>query len=43
MRGTGGVVDAGVSCGAGGVVGTTRGAVEVDETGNEGATKGQAV
>jgi hypothetical protein len=36
-------VDVGVAFGAGGVMGITRGAVEVSEVGDKGATKGQAV
>jgi hypothetical protein len=43
MGGVCGVVDAGAALGTGGVVGAVWGVAKVDEAGNEGAVKGQAV
>jgi hypothetical protein len=43
VGGAGGVVDVEVAFSVGGVMGVTRGMVEVSEVGDKGAAKGQAV
>jgi hypothetical protein len=43
VGGTDGVMDTGVACGMGGVVGAAWGVVEVGEAGDEGVTWGWAV